>query len=240
MSTFSELMSRLKNKARVRMNFLAYTMFPGAKDDVVSKFHNLYYDSNVFGGTWRSTKFLGVPAQKCPFDLFVYQEILSELKPDVIIECGTAFGGGALFLASICDLLHHGQVITIDITNTRLSPDHERITYLLGSSTDDAIVDIVKERVKGKEKVLVILDSDHSEAHVKKELDIYHQFVTKGSYLIVEDSNVNGNPVNPEHGPGPMEAAVAFRKENKDFEVDKSREKHYITFNPDGYLRRIN
>src|SRR3989344_6442871 len=82
---------------RTRLQFFAFIMFPRTKEEIINKFHNLYYDSNVFGGTWRNTKFLGVPALKCPFDLFVYQEILFELKPDVIIEAGAAFGGGAYY-----------------------------------------------------------------------------------------------------------------------------------------------
>lgn len=225
--------------ARTRLKFFSFFVSPRTKEEIINKFHNLYYDSSVGGGTWRSNKFLGVMTQKCPFDLFVYQEILFEHKPDLIIESGTAYGGGAYFLASMCDLMNHGEVITIDILNVATSPKHDRITYLLGSSTSNAIVEEVKKRVQGKSKVLVILDADHTKKHVLQEMNIYSKFVTKGSYLIVEDSNVNGHPVVPEHGPGPMEALREFLKTNKDFEIDKSREKHYVTFNPDGYLKRI-
>ncbi len=87
--------------------------------------------------------------------------------------------------------------------------------------------------------MLVILDSDHSKRHVLDELRTYSQFVGEGSYIIVEDTNVNGHPVLPEFGPGPMEAIQDFLKENKDFAVDGSKEKFYMTFNPKGYLRRV-
>jgi len=87
--------------------------------------------------------------------------------------------------------------------------------------------------------VMVILDSNHDKDHVLNELRSYNRFVTKGSYLIVEDTDFNGHPVLPDYGPGPMEAVKAFLSENKDFEVDKSREKFFLTFNPRGYLKKI-
>jgi cephalosporin hydroxylase len=113
------------------------------------------------------------------------------------------------------------------------------ITYLLGSSTASEIVDEVKKRAQGKNKILVILDSDHSKEHVLGELRAYSPLVNVGSYVIVEDTNVNGHPVAKSFGPGPMEAAEAFLKENSFFSVDKSKEKFYLTFNPSGYLKRI-
>lgn len=86
---------------------------------------------------------------------------------------------------------------------------------------------------------MVILDSDHSQSHVAKELASYPEFVTRGSYLIVEDTAVNGHPVAREHGPGPMEALDDFLKTNNSFEIDRSREKFLLTFNPRGYLRKV-
>jgi cephalosporin hydroxylase len=85
---------------------------------------------------------------------------------------------------------------------------------------------------------MVILDSDHKEAHVRAELDFYKDRVTPGNYLIVEDTNINGHPVNPNFGPGPMEALEAFLPHHPDFEVDRKCEKFYLTFNPKGFLRK--
>jgi cephalosporin hydroxylase len=172
-------------------------------------------------------------------DLVIYQEIIFEIRPGVIIESGTADGGSALFLASICDLIGNGRVITVDIKEREGRPKHKRITYLTGSSTSKEIVEKIGKLVKAGEKVLVILDSDHHEEHVLNELRIYSRFVTKGSYLIVEDTVVNGHPVEPQYGPGPMEAVEKFLKGNKDFIVDGKREKLYLTFNPGGYLKKI-
>lgn len=228
---------RAKYIAKTRFKFASLSKAKQKK--IVDDFHSLYYDSHVLGKTWHETTFLGVPIQKNPLDLFVYQEILYDVKPDVIIEAGTAYGGGALYLASLCELMNHGHVITIDINNVRKSPKHKRITYLLGSSTNEKIFSIVKKAVSRKKRVLVILDSDHSKNHVLAELNLYSPLVTKGSYIITEDSNVNGNPVYSEHGEGPMEAINEFLDSNKSFQPDSTREKFYFTYNPKGYLKRI-
>lgn len=202
----------------------------------VRAFHELYYDSR--DTTWKDTRWRGVRAQKCPLDLWVYQEILHEVQPDLVVETGTAEGGSALFLASILDLLGRGEVITIDVFLRTDFPRHPRITYLNGSSTDLTIVGHVSDLVAEGDKVLVILDSDHTKDHVLAEMKAYGPLVTKGSYMIVEDTNINGHPVLPDFGPGPWEAVEEFLQGNDQFTVDRSREKLLMTFNPMGYLRR--
>jgi cephalosporin hydroxylase len=230
--------SIVKYKIYTRVKFLFYSIFPNKEKSIVEDFHKLYYDANLAGKSWGSTKFLGTPIQKCPFDLFTYQEIIFDIKPDLIIEAGTAFGGCALYMATICDSINKGEIVTIDIKDFEGKPAHKRIKYLLGSSTSDEILDQIREFVKGKDKVLIILDSAHNKEHVLKELHLYSEMVSVGSYIIVEDSNVNGHPVFPEHGPGPMEAIEEFMKSTNNFEIDKSREQHFVTFNPNGYLKR--
>jgi cephalosporin hydroxylase len=118
-------------------------------------------------------------------------------------------------------------------------PSHPRIAYLTGSSTSALIVDQVRTRVAGASRVMVILDSDHKKDHVLDELRLYSPLVTKGSYLIVEDTNINGRPVFPGFGPGPAEAVDDFLSANTAFERDPSRERFLVTFNPGGYLRRV-
>ena len=209
-----------------------------SKKNIVDHFHRLYYESGT--QTWyKNTFWLGARTWKCPLDLWIYQEIIFERKPDIIIESGTAAGGSAFFMAIICDSLNKGKLISIDIENKANRPKHNRITYLLGSSTSQKIVEKVQSFIKNKDEVLVILDSDHHKEHVLRELEIYSNFVKKGSYIIVEDTNINGHPVDPEFGPGPMEAVKEFLKHNKGFVIDKSREKFFMTFNPNGYLKRI-
>lgn len=200
---------------------------------IILLFNKFYYNSEV----WLQTFWFGVPVQKIPSDLFIYQEIINEVKPDVIIETGTKYGGSALFLAHLLDILKNGKVITIDIVKEKV-PKHKRILYLTGSSVSDEIISKVELLIKNKKKVMVILDSDHHKEHVLKELKIYSKFVTKGSYLILEDTNINGYPVLPNWGLGPMEALKEFLKHEKRFFIDSSREKFYLTFNPKGYLKR--
>lgn len=207
--------------------------------DVVNRFHTLYYDAHAFGKTWTSTFWQGVEAEKCPLDLWIYQETVFDLRPDVILETGTRHGGSALFLAHMCDLVNNGRVITIDIEDKKGRPQHERIQYLLGSSVDEEVVARATESIGENDKVMVLLDSDHKKDHVLQELRIYSRFVTKDSYLIVEDTNINGHPVAPDFGPGPMEALDEFLKETDAFVIDESKEKFFLTFNPRGHLKRI-
>lgn len=181
----------------------------------------------------------GVLAAKCPLDLWVYQEILFETQPDVIIESGTHLGGTALFLADVCNLINRGRVISIDIAQPPNPPRHDRLSYIYGSSVSPEVVNQFAAIIQPNERVMVILDSDHKMEHVLAELRTYGSFVSPGCYIIVEDSNLNGHPVFPEHGPGPMEAIAAFLKETIAFEVDRHRERFLMTYNPMGYLRKV-
>jgi len=208
------------------------------KGSIIEQFHRLYYELGEDGKTWQDTRWLGVPVAKLPFDLWVYQEILFETKPDLLIECGTGKGGSAYYFACLMDLLGKGRVVTIDVIALPERVKHPRIKYITGSSISPQVVEEVRKSIGADDSVMVILDSDHSAHHVARELQIYSQFVTKGQYLIVEDTNVNGHPVYPEHGPGPMEAVNEFIAGTTQFVIDKSREKYLVSFNPNGYLRR--
>jgi cephalosporin hydroxylase len=206
--------------------------------DVIDRFTEAYYDGALFGETRADTHWLGVRTDKNPLDLWIYQELLHELRPDLIVETGTAFGGSGLYLASICDLLEHGTVVTVDIIEQDGRPQHERLEYVTGSSIAPEIVEDVKRRIEPGGTTMVVLDSNHKRDHVLEELRLYAPLVTPGSYIVVEDTILNGHPVSPEFGPGPMEAVDAFLAENDEFEVDRRREKLYLTFNRKGYLRR--
>lgn len=208
-------------------------------DQVASWFHQLYYQlGHTKQGTWDRTYWMGVACEKCPFDMWVYQELLYRIRPQLIIETGTRHGGSAWFYAHMCDLLGTGEIVTVDILKNGRVPHHPRITYLIGSSTDPAIVAQIRARAQGKSPVFVILDSDHSAPHVLAEMRLYHSLVTPGSYMVVEDTNVNGHPVYPDHGPGPLEAVSQFTMENHDFEIDRDCERHLVTMHPYGWLRK--
>jgi cephalosporin hydroxylase len=200
----------------------------------VSRAHEVFYASNA----WTQATWLGSQALKNPLDLWVYQEIMAETRPDVVVETGTYRGGSAHFLASVCDLLGSGEVVSIDIELWREDyPQHPRITYLAGrSSTDAGVLAEVSERVEGR-RTLIVLDSDHSQGHVEAELDAYAPLVPVGCYLIVEDSNIG--QIRKDLMPGPRQAIETFLAGRSDFKIDREREKFLLTFNPSGYLKRI-
>jgi cephalosporin hydroxylase len=203
---------------------------------IVDTFTWLYY--RRVHSTWGNTRWLGTKVEKLPSDLWIYQEMLTELRPDLIIETGTMYGGSALYLASICDLLGHGQVVTIDIEDRSPYPAHPRVEYIQSSSTDPDLVARLRLRAE-RRTTLVILDSDHSRDHVLAELHAYAPLVSPGGYLIVEDTVVNGHPVLRSFGPGPMEAVNIFLSESRLFKADSSREKFLMTWNRKGFLRRV-
>jgi len=195
----------------------------------------MLYDS----GVWvNDTKWRGVPVQKFPSDLWVYQEIIHDLKPDLIIETGTCYGGSGLFMADMCELAGNGRVISIDLNPRPNRPKHARLEYFTGSSIDPVVLSLMTSAARNLKTVMCVLDSDHTCNYVLQEMHEYAQFVTPGSYLIVEDTDVNGNPICPDHGPGPFEAVELFLSHGDAFEIDTSREKFVVTQNPSGFLRK--
>ena len=207
--------------------------------DVVRRFHELYYRRWSDGGDTINLSWFGHKLLKCPLDLWIYQELLYRTRPDFVVETGTLHGGSALYFAMIMDHLDHGRVITVDTTIQPNRSEHSRISYLTGSSVDAAIIQQVLEAV-GSKRAMVVLDSDHSAAHVFDEMIAYSRLVQPGDYLIVEDTNVNGHPVLPDFGPGPMEAVDRFLAQNDEFAIDQRCERFLMTLYPRGYLRRHN
>ena len=174
-----------------------------------------------------------------PLDLWIYQELVDELRPDLIVETGTAYGGSGLFLADLCEVAGNGRVVTIDIRERAGDVEHPRLTKIVGSSIDGAVFDRVAAMAADVSAVLVILDADHARDHVAAEMRLWAPLVTLGSYLVVEDTNVNGHPVYPGFGPGPAEAVATFLAESDRFVADPDREKFLMTWNPGGFLRRV-
>ncbi len=198
-------------------------------------------------------KWLDRPIIQYPQDILALQEIIWDVKPDLIIETGVAHGGSLIFSASMLELLGKGKVLGIDIKihqhNRKEIEKHKlfkRIKILEGSSVDDDIIKQVNKIAKNKRKILVILDSNHTHEHVMNELEIYSKLVSKNSYLIVFDT-VIGNmgdkffidrPWNNKKNP--KSAVKKFLQTNKRFKIDKEVEnKLLITAAPDGYLKCI-
>lgn len=222
------------------------------KADVVNAFHEIFYERRTLTN---QPMWMGRRVDKSPADLWRFQELIFDLKPGLIIELGTANGASALYFAHLLDVMGRGRIITVDIdaglapreenpsrTNPGERPDHHRISYLIGNSANEKIVRAISTEVKKKSSkpVMVILDSDHRKPHVSAELELYAPMVSKGSYLVVEDSNINGHPVYPDYGPGPYEALLAWMPHHPEFEVDVDLEERFpFTFNPMGWLRRM-
>lgn len=203
----------------------------------------------VYNFTW-----LGRPIIQHPADILALQEIVYEVKPEIIIETGIAHGGSILFYASILEIIGgDGKVIGIDVdikTHNRIeiekSPLMKRIMMLEGSSTDEDIVSRVGKFIENKTKVLVVLDSNHTHDHVLKELQLYSPFVSKDSYLVVFDSRIEDMPDSLfkdrpwGKGNNPKTAVWEFLKNTDRFEIDKDIEKRILlTGAPDGFLRCI-
>lgn len=225
------LINYMKRVQALLRTFLEYKYLSMKKNKLQDDFFKSYYLSKI------SASWLGKSIGKCPTDAWMYQEIIFKNKPDFIIETGTCEGGGTLFFASILDLIGKGKVITTDVEKF-CSLNHPRIIQLTGSSASDEIIKKIESMVKNK-NIMVSLDSNHAKDHVLKELEIYSNFVSVGNYMIVEDTCVNGHPVMPGWGPGPLEAVKEFLSKRDDFIIDKGCEKFMLSYNHNGFLKRV-
>ncbi|MCL5773606.1 MAG: cephalosporin hydroxylase family protein [Firmicutes bacterium] len=185
------------------------------------------------------TAYFGIPAVKSPLDFWVYQEIIYQVKPDVIIELGNHCGGSTLALAHILDNMNRGKVVGVDIDHKKIPSivrKHTRITLITGDACKS--FEKVKNLIQEKDIVLVIEDSSHTYENTLNVLRTYNSLIRQGSYFIVEDGICHhGLDVGPD--PGPYEAVEQFINENKNFKIDRAREAFFITWNPKGFLKRI-
>ncbi len=231
--------------------------------DVVADFTRYYIDSDperIF-----AARFLGVPAFQNPADLWAMQEILAEVRPDFVVECGTGYGGSALFFALILQQVNPaGKVITIDlkpgiegaVEALKDRPElyrqvqallRQRVEVVTSDTLDPGLLSRLRRRLQGR-RVIVTLDSCHNVDHVSREIEAYAPMVSVGGYLIVQDTIIDERPewiarfgrcpgYTATGGPGL--AVRRFLAERTDFVSDRSREKFLLTFYPAGYLRRI-
>ena len=184
---------------------------------------------------------MGTKIWKNPLDAWIYQEILFDVKPDIVVEIGSRYGGSTLFFANLLDIMGNGQVISIDPHRDDFKLEHGRVIVLTGRSDDPPILTEVKERCENK-RVFVIQDGDHSYDQVLTDLNNYSPWVSVGSYFVIEDGIVDlfhdGDGLGfATHGP--LVATERFLSENKNFVVDHHRERYILTYNPNGFLRRI-
>lgn len=207
----------------------------------------------VYSFTW-----LGRPIIQLPEDMFRLQELIYEVKPDVIVETGIAHGGSLIFYSSLFKSLGKGRVIGVDIDirphNREAIESHELfsfITLIEGSSIEPSIVQQVQSMVQPGETVMVCLDSNHTKAHVLAELNAYAPLVRPGSYIVAMDGIMEelvGAPRSSEDWSwnNPRQAALEFVGSNQDFQIEEpqfrfneSAIRDRITYWPSAFLRRV-
>ncbi len=214
-------------------------------------------------------EWLGRPIIQYPQDIVAMQELIWQVKPDLIIETGIAHGGSLIFSASmlalldLCDAIESGtpmdprqskrKVLGIDIeirphnrAAIEAHPMATRIQMIQGSSIDPAVIEQVHQVAKEYDRILVCLDSNHTHDHVLAELEAYASLVTPGSYCVVFDTIIEDMPAGSfpdrpwDKGNNPKTAVWEYLKDHPEFEIDKSiQHKLLITVAPDGYLRRV-
>jgi cephalosporin hydroxylase len=201
---------------------------------------------------------LGRPIIQLPEDMVRAQEVIFAVKPDVLVETGVAHGGSLIYYASLFRMLGKGRVIGVDIEirphNRKAIEEHplsSSITLIDGSSTDHAVVDKVRAKIRAGEKVMVVLDSNHTKAHVAAELEKYAPFVTKGSYIVATDGIMEDLYDVPRGAAkwktdNPSAAAREFAAKHKEFVLEQpkwpfneSQLDRNITHWPDAWLRRV-
>jgi cephalosporin hydroxylase len=197
---------------------------------------------------------MGRPIIQYPQDMIAMQEVIWQVKPDLIVETGIAHGGSLIYYASLLEMIGgNRRIIGLDIDireHNRIEiekhPMFKRIDLIEGSSIDPKIADLVYQAAAGKNKILVVLDSNHTHEHVLAELNLYAKLVTKDSYLVVFDTVVEDMPSEffPDRswgqGNNPKTAVWEFLKTNDRFVVDEQLEnKLLITVAPNGYLKCI-
>lgn len=205
----------------------------------IPKDEQIYFDTNtVYSGHFKVT-YKGIRAIRCPFDYVIYQMIIWEIKPDLIIEIGTSNGGGALYMADILDMIGNGIVHTINIENKadKEVSEHPRIKLFT-----EGWVNYDTEEAKKFSKILVIDDGSHIYEDVLGALKKFSNLVSPGSYFIVEDGIVNELCKEKGFNGGPLRAIQEFLKENNNFKVDRAYCDMFgknATFNVNGYLKKI-
>ncbi|HSJ01666.1 MAG: CmcI family methyltransferase [Verrucomicrobium sp.] len=201
----------------------------------------IYYDTLIRKTqTFGDVTWLGKPVWQNVQDLWTLQEVICQIKPSLIIECGTNRGGSSFFFATLLDQLGtDGKIVTVDVEKLH-DLNHPRVTYLIGSSTSDEIYTRIKamaEQAQGP--ILVLLDSDHSQAHVAGELERYAPFVTPGSYCFVQDGCIDTLFIFRKGRPGPLPAIKDYLAAHPEFQVDHALcDRFVVTHHPLGWLKR--
>lgn len=223
------------------------------KNEALKKISNQFAEATIRSGYSYNFTWMGRPIIQYPQDMVAMQELIWDIKPDLIIETGIAHGGSIIFYASIMELIGKGEVLGIDIdirehnrAEIEKHPMNKRISMIEGSAISEEVIMQVKKYAGGKETVMVCLDSNHTHDHVLEELELYSPFVTVGSYLVAFDTIVEDLPADLytdrpwSVGDNPKTAVHAFLKNNDQFMINSAIDnKILVSVAPEGYLKRI-
>jgi cephalosporin hydroxylase len=202
--------------------------------------YEMFFDVNTVSKGHHNVTYRGIKTIKCPFDYVLYQMMIFDLKPDLIIEIGTNHGGSSLYMADMLDIIGEGVIHTIDIKEYDMSPlvsHNPRIKRFLGGYKNYDI-----NLTKDFKRIMVIDDGSHTYEDVKLSIDKFKDVVSVGSYLIVEDGALDKVGLGPEYNGGPNRSIFEFLENNSNYVIDENLCNFFgtnATFNTNGYLKRI-
>jgi len=203
---------------------------------LAKSFNHMFY--LLRKNTFDCTTFMGKHILKFPTDLWNYQEIIFEKKPDVIIESGIFLGGSTYYFAKLLQMVGKGRLYAIDTTLAHADTDLRSMPHvqlIQADSKNPELIEFLRSQIGPDETVMVILDSDHETEHVFAEMELYSELVTDGQYMIVEDGIIDRTyPLG--HKQGPLKAIRRFLDKTEDFAIDHFRGRFLLSHNPSGYL----
>jgi len=219
---------------------LAGDDLPRASTPLPAELEEEYRDGYWRSFRWKKLSWLGRPVERAPGDLLAYQQMIADAKPDWIVTTSQdAAPGRDLYLASLCQFLGHGEVLALCARERdQAAAAHPRLHPLTGDAYDPAVAASALDRVDAPARALLILGRESADRLVET-FELYWHLVPIGSWVVLEDTIMNGHPIWPAMGPGPAEAARRIVQSHPELVPDRDLEAFGVTFNPQGYLKRV-
>ncbi len=240
------------DRTKLELEKTKFSIAQAADEELASQALELVIDSDKYNYAYQWT-WCDLPILQLPQDVMATQEVIFRCRPTLIIETGVAWGGGIALYATSMDAYGGGRIIGIDLnlaesvsSKVKEIETRSSIEFIKGSSTDESVVRYVLDLITPEDRVMVVLDSNHTHAHVLDELRVYGPLVSPGQYCIVSDTIVEFIPEQAHrprpwgHGNNPMTAVRAYLDENETFKSDRRIDRKVLmSFNPQGYLLKL-